>query len=233
MMALPMLTSRAATPEVSARDPSGLTTSVASVTLRIQRSSSDMILEPNNETTPPLSSNKGAADDNGVRGDGAQSSEQNPPPGTTSEPQTGAPTVDHGKQVVGETGTPMPPLQDPSPAPPGTKPNPFTESRMLLRPSDVPPSLVRSTAIPVFGRLSVDSPAVRDVLSRGSTALASQLRQESQTQKAYVFSAAEIRTLVASRGSDEGSGPNKLVFYLDWGLMSGISKWRNFKAGQG
>ena len=193
-----------------------------------------MILEPNNETTPPLGSDKGAADDNVVRGDGAQSSEQNPPPGTTSEPQTGAPTVEfRGKQVVGETVAPMLPLQDLSPAPSGTKPNPFTKSRMLLRPSDVPPSLVRSTAIPDFGRLSLDPPAVHDVPSRGSTALASQLRQESQTQKAYVFSAAEIRTLVASRGSDEGSGPNKLVFYLDWGLMSGISKWRNFKAGQG
>ena len=194
-----------------------------------------MILEPDNEATPPPGSDKGVADENAIRDDGAQSSERNPPGDTASEPYTGTPIVElHEKQAIGEMVTSMPPAQGLSPASPGTKPNPFTESRMLLRPSDVLPSLVRSTVIPDVGRLSLYSPAVRDALNRSSTALASQaLRQESPTQKAYIFSATEIRTLVASRGSDEGSSPNKFVFYLDWGFMSGISKWRNFKSGQG
>jgi hypothetical protein len=226
-------TSRAATLEISARDPSGPMTPVPLVTHGIQRPGSDMISD--NEATPPADSDKGAADEDMIHYGGAQSSEQNPPAETASEPQIETPTVAfHEKQAMGETETPIHPAQDPSLTSLGTKPNPFTGSRMFLCPLDVLPSLVRSTVIPDVGRLSLHSPAVHDALSRGSTALASQaLRQESPTQKSYVFSAAEIRTLVASRGSDEGSGPNKLVFYLDWGLMGGISKWRNFRAGQG
>ena len=235
MVALSMSTSRAATPEVSARDPPGSITSMPSVTRGIQQSDSDMILESGNEASPLPRSDKGAADENSIRDDSAQSSEQNPTAETTSKPQTETATAEfHEQQVMGETETPMPLVQDLFPASLGSKPNPFTESRMFLRSSDVLPSLVRSTVIPDVGGLSLHPPAIPDALSRGSTALASQtLRQEIPTQRAYIFSAAEVRTLVASRGSDEGSSPNKLVFYLDWGLMSGISKWRNFKAGQG
>lgn len=230
----PMSTLQAATPEVSARDPSGSIASVTSATHGIQRPSSDTILEPDNEATPFPSSDNGTADENVVHDDGAQSSEQNPPAETTSEHQTETPTVEfHENQVMGETGTPVPSVRDLSSASPGTKPNPFTKTRIFL-PPDMFPSLVRSTVVPDVGRLSLHSPAVHDGPSKGSTALALQvLLQEPSTQKAYVFSAAEIRTLVASRGSDEDSGPNNLEFYLDWGLMGGISKWRNFKAGQG
>jgi len=231
VMAPSLSTSQAATPEVSARDPSGSITSVPSTTHGIQRPSGDTILEPDNAATPPPSSDNGTADENVIH-DGAQSSEQNPPAEAASEPRAETPTIDfHENQVVGETGTPVPSVRDPPSASPGMKQNPFTKSRIFLPPPDMFPSLVRSTVVPDVGRLSLHSPAVRDGPSQGSTTLA--LLQESPTQKAYVFSAAEIRTLVASRGSDEGSGPNKLVFYLDWSLMGGISKWRNFKAGQG
>lgn len=232
VMAPSTSTSQAATPEVSARDPSGSITSVPSVTHGIQRPSGDTTLEPDNTATPPPSSDNGVADENVIHDDGAQSSEQNPPAETTSEPQAEIPTLDfHENRVVGETGTPVPSVRDPSSASPEMKQNPFTKSRIFLLPPDMFPSLVRSAVVPDLGRLSLHSPAVRDGPSQGSTTLA--LLRESTTQKTYVFSAAEIRTLVASRGSDEGSGPNKLVFYLDWGLMGGISKWRNFKAGQG
>lgn len=231
VMAPSMSTSQATTPEVSVRDPSGSITSVPSTTHGIKRRCGDTILEPDNAATPPPSSDNGAADENAIRDDGAQSSKQNPPAEAASEPLAETPTVDsHENQVMGETGTPVPSVRDPSSASPGMKQNPFTKSRIFLLPLDMFPSLVRSTAVPDVGRLSLRSPAVRDGPSQGSTLA---LLQESPTQKAYVFSAAEIRTLVASRGSDEGSGPNRLVFYLDWGLMGGISKWRNFKAGQG
>ena len=228
-----MPTSRAATPEVLTLEPSGPITSMSwslSVTPRIQRSSSDMILESDTEATPPPGSDKGVLGENTVLD--VKPPEREPPTEPTSEPQTEISTVDfHEKQMMGET--PIPPVQDPSLASPRTKRNPFTESRTFLHPPCTLPPLVRSTAIPDVGRLSLHSPTVYDALNRDSTVASRIPRQKSSVQKTYIFSAAEIRTLVALRGSDEGSGLNKLEFYLDLGLMSGITKWRNFKSGQG
>jgi len=127
----------------------------------------------------------------------------------------------------------MPLVQDPSLVSPGTKRNPFTEIRTFLQPQRGLPSLVRSTAISDVGRLSLHSPTVYDALTRDSAVTSHAPRQKSTMRKTYIFSATDIRTLVASRGSEEGSGPNKLAFYLDWSIMNGITKWRNFKSGQG
>ena len=212
--AVPSMTSRASTPEVSTWGLSDSTTSVSrslSVAHRIQRSSIDMIIEPDGVTIPP--SDERAVDQNTNQGDSTQSSEQEPSAETISD-QTELREV----QTMGET--PIPPVQDLSLASPGTKVNPFTESRMFLHPPDV-------------GHLSHHPSVVYDAPGRGSMVVSQTPAQESPTQKVYSFSAAEIRTLVASRGSDESSHPNKLVFYLDWGVMNRITKWRNYKAGQG
>lgn len=225
MMAPSTSISRASTPEASPRGTSGPVIPPpwsSSATRRMQQSSSNMIPEADNEAISPYISDKGAVDENTIHDDGAQPSEQDPPAETASEPRTETPAVEfHENQVMGETQVPS--VQDPSLASPVTKPNPFTESRIFLR---TPDALVRSTVIPDVRCLSFHSPTIHDALS-------STIASQTPAQKPYVFSAVEIRTLVASRGSDEGSGPNKLVFYLDRGLTNGISKWRNFKAGQG
>ena len=230
-----MPSSRAATPGALIRSPSGSVTSVPrslSAIPSVQRSSSDMILESDSEATPTPPSGKEATGEDAIRDDGAPSFKQRPLAETGSEPETKNRTTEsHEKQVTQET--PMPPVQDLSLTSPETKPNPFTASRIFLRPSGALPPLLRATAIPDVGHLSLYSPAVLDARNRGSAVGSPAPRQESPTRQNYIFSAAEIRTLVASRGSDEGSGPNKLVFSLDWGFMNGIIKWRNFKAGQG
>jgi hypothetical protein len=183
----------------------------------IQRSNSDMILESDDETTPPS---------------GALHPEQLPLAEPSSESQTANPVVEpYEKQVAEET--PMPPVQDLSLASPETRPNPFAASGILLHTPHALPSFVRATGIPDVGRLSLHSPALHDGRSRAPMVASHASWEESPTQRAYIFSAAEIRTLVASRGSDEGSGPNKLTVNLDWGYVNGITKWRNFKAGQG
>ena len=209
-----MTTSRASTPEVSIWGLSDSLTSVSrslSVTHRIQRSSIDMTIEPDGVTIPP--SDERAVDQNTNQGDGTQSSEQEPSVEIISD-QAELREV----RTMGES--PIPPVQDLSLASPGTKVNPFTETRRFLHPPDV-------------GHLSPHSSVVYDAPDRGPTAVSQTPPQESPAQKVYSFSAAEIRTLVASRGSDESSHPNKLVFYLDWGVMNRITKWRNYKAGQG
>jgi len=228
-MAPSMPTSGAATPGAPTRCPSGPAHWSSSVTHKMQRSSSDMILESDNGATSPRPG-KGAGE-NTVRGDGLPSPEQQPPAQSASEPQTENPEVgSHENQVM---ETPVPPVQDLSLAPPETKQNPFTPSKIFLHSPRTLSPLVRSTITPDVGHLSLYSPAVHDARSRDSTVASQTPRQGSPTQKAYIFSAANIRTLVAARGSDEGSGPNNFVFCLDWDLMNGITKWRNFKAGQG
>ena len=152
-------------------------------------------------------------DQNTDQGDSTQTSERELSAGTTS----GQAEL-REEWAVGET--PIPPAQDLSLASSGTEVNPFTESRMFLHPPDV-------------GRPLSHSPVAYGAPGRGSTIVSQTPPPEPPTQKAYSFSAAEIRTLVASRGSDESSRPNKLVFYLEWGVMNRIIKWRNFKAGQG
>jgi hypothetical protein len=143
------------------------------------------------------------------------------------KPQTEAIAVGSREtQVVGDTS--MPPIEDLSLAPSEIKPNPFTASRISLQPLGVFPPLGRSTVIQDVEHLSLPAVTVDD--ARGSVSVAT---LQEPPQETYVFSAAEIRTLVASRGSDEDSCPNKFVFNLDWGLINGITRWRNFKAGQG
>ena len=211
-----MATSRASTPAVSTHGLSNSMTPVPrtpSMTHGIQRSSIDMIIEPDDGATPPPDSDERAVDQNTDQGDDTQTSEQEPSVGATS----GQAEL-RDEQTMGET--PIPPVQDLSLASPRMEVNPFTESRMFLHPLDV-------------GRLLPHSPVAYDVPSGGSIVVSQSPPQEPPTQKAYSFSAAEIRTLVASRGSDESSRPNKLVFYLDWGVMNRITKWRNFKADQG
>jgi len=127
----------------------------------------------------------------------------------------------------------MPLAQGPSLASLGPKQNPFTEIRTFLHPRRAPPSLIRSTTIPDVGCLLLHSPIVYDALNRDSEVTPHAQRQKSSMRKTYIFSATEIRTLVASRGPEEGSSPRKLTFYLDLSIMNGITKWRNFKSGQG
>lgn len=229
----PTPTSRAATPRAMTHGPPDPVTPVPGsllTTHSMQWSSSDMILESDNEATPPPLSDEGTADEGTIRGSGVPCYER-PLTGTTPGPQMENPTVkSHEEQVTEEA--PTPPVQDLSPVSPEAKPNPFMANRIFLHPSGVSSPLVRSTVVRDIGDLSL-SPTIGDSHSRGSTMALQTLRQEPTTQRSYTFSAAEIRTLVASRGSDEGSGPNKLVFYLDLGLMGGITRWRNFKAGQG
>lgn len=127
----------------------------------------------------------------------------------------------------------MSPAQDLPPVSPETKSNPFTASRIFLcSPVALPPP-ARATVVPDVGRIPLHPPTTHDTLGVCPTVTSQASQQESQTRKTYIFSPAEIRTLVASRGSDEGSGPNKLVFPLDWNFINGITKWRNYKAGQG
>ena len=229
-----MSTSRAATPEAPTLEPPGPITSTLSslsVTHRIQRSSSDMILESDTEVPPPSGSYKGVADENMILNDGAQQPKRKPRTEPTPEPQIVTPTGDfHEKQMVGET--PMPLVRN-SPLTSLTKRNPFTESRTFLNPQYALPSLARSTAIPDVGSLSLHSPTVYGALNRDSAVTSHAPQEKSSMRKTYIFSATEIRTLVASRGSEEGFGPNKLGFYLDLSIMNGITKWRNFKSGQG
>jgi len=66
IMAPLMSTSRAAIPEALTLEPSGSIPSSLSVTHRIQRSSSDMILESDTEATPPSGSDKGVAGENKI-----------------------------------------------------------------------------------------------------------------------------------------------------------------------
>lgn len=189
------------------------------MTPTIQRSSSDMILESDTEATPAPRSDKGVADEDAIYDNAVPPFEQHPVPESGPELQMEA--------------TPMPPVQDLSLVSPETKPNPFAESMIFLRPPGALPPFVRATMIPDVGSLSLYPHSAYDIHTRSSTIASQAPCQEYPTQQTYVFSAADIRTLVASRGSDEGSGPNKLVFSLDWGFMNGITKWRNFKAGQG
>ena len=190
-----------------------------------------MILESDTETTPSPLSGKTAADMDAIHDDGMSSSEQRPPIRAIPEPQGETPEVGSHENQVAEI--PIPPVPNLSPASPQTKPNPFTASKIFIHPPGALPPHVRSTVLPDIACLSLHPFAVHDTRGRGSTVASQAPGQESPTQTIYVFSAAEIHTLVASRGSDEGSGPNNLAFHLDWGLMNGISKWRNFKAGQG
>ena len=190
-----------------------------------------MILESDTEATPAPWSDKGAADENTIHDGGLSSLECQPAPESCSEPHSENPSAEPCEKKVTEE-TPMPPVQDLSLVSPETKPNPFTASRLPLRPPGAPPPFVQATMIPDVGLLSLYPPAARRA-HIGSAVTSQVPRQESPTRQTYIFSAAEIRTLVASRGSDEGSGPNKLVFPLDWDFMNGITKWRNFKAGQG
>jgi hypothetical protein len=208
-------------------DPVSSLDRVLSVTHKIQRASSDMILDSDDEVTP-LS--RPDAD----KGPDEEAYDNSPPP--AEQQQLSDP---HGETLTAEPGenpladTPMPPIQELSITSPETKPNPFTASKLLIHPPGSLPLLVGSTVITEVGCLSLNSPAVNNTRNGVSTTPLQAPQQEPPTQKTYVLSAAEIRTLVASRGSDEDSGPNKLVFYLDWDLMKDIIKWRNFKAGQG
>jgi hypothetical protein len=127
----------------------------------------------------------------------------------------------------------MPPIQDLSIASPQVKPNPFSAFRVSLNPPATLHPSVQPALIADFGRPSLHPPAFGHTRIGASTAGLQVPQQETPMKKTYVFSAAEIRTLVATRGSDEGSGPHKLVFYLDWSVIKGITKWRNFKADQG
>ena len=191
-----------------------------SVTHRVQRSSSDMIIESEDEASPTSPLDNRAADE--------KTNDDNNPPSLEqqlfTEPQSGA--LARKEQVIEET--PMPPIQDLSLTSPEIRPNPFAACRIPLYPPGALPEFLRPTVIPDVGRLSLLAPAVGHPLNSVSTTAL-----QTPDQRTYVFSAADIHTLVASRGSDEDSGPNKLVFNLDWGSMNGITKWRNFKVGQG
>ena len=188
-----------------------------------------MIIESDDETAP---SPKGAVDESTVYDDDGPFSEQQSLAETGLELGVEIPAVEvHEEQGTDET--PMPPVQDLSLVLPETKPNPFTACKNFLCSPPTSPPLVRTTVTPDVGCLSFRPPAFRDAHGEWSTITSQVGRQESPTRKAYIFSSAEIRTLVASRGSDEGAGPNKLVFSLDWKFINGIVKWRNFKAGQG
>ena len=271
-------TSRATTPGIQTLGPPASATPSprsVSATHDMQRSSSDMILDSDGETTAPRSVN-GTMDENMVRDNDVPSPERQPlaepileseeeNPVVEShdeqvteedtpmpsvrdndvpsperqplaeyglEPQKENPTVESQDEQVTED-TPMPSVQDPSPVSRETTPNPFTASRIFLCSPVAPPPLARVTVVPDVGHLSFHPPPFHDTRGGFSTATSQTPQQESPTQKSYIFSPAEVRTLVASRGSDEGSGPNKLVFPLDWNFMNGITKWRNHKAGQG
>ena len=210
------------TPRAATRgplDPATPTPRSLCIARRIQRSASDMVLESDDEASPPPRPDKGAAGRGTDCDDTPSLSEQQP----FAEPQTETLGVEsHREQVTEET---MPPIHDLSLASPKFKPNPFTAFKMTLHPPGGRSPFVSSAAIPDFGRLPPHPPVST------STAGPQVLLQETPPQKTYVFSAAEIRTLVASRGSDGDSG--KLVFYLDWNVIKGITNWRNFKAGQG
>lgn len=225
-------TPRAATPEVLTRGPSGPVTPAPqslSATHGMQRSSSDMILDSDNETSPAPGLAKETPNENMAHDNHVPSSEQQPLAEPSLEPQTENPAAESPRQVMEET--PMPPVQGLSLVSPEMKSNPFTASKIFLCSSVAP--LVRATIVPDVGSLSLHSPLVHDTRDGYSTVASQASQQGSPTRKSYIFSPAEIRTLVASRGSDEGSGPNKLVFPLDWNSMNGITKWRNYKAGQG
>ena len=223
-----------ATPGLLTRSPSSSVSPVLrglSATHGMQRSSSDMILDSDNETTPAPSA-KGTTDEGTVHGNYAPSSEQSPLAKPYLEQRTEDPAVEsHEERMMEES--PMPPAQDLLPVSHETKSNPFTASRIsLCSPVSLSPP-ARATVVPDVGRLPHYPPTIHDTRGVCPTVAAQASRQESQTRKTYIFSPAEIRTLVASRGSDEGSGPNKLVFPLDWNFVNGITKWRNYKAGQG
>lgn len=210
-------TSQAATREAATHCPSDSATPIAKsswVTHRIQRSSSDMVLSSENEASPPRPDekvvDKKTDQDNGL-------------PSLKLQTSTLA-AESHEKKMTEET---MPPIQDLSLLSP--KPNPFTACRISFHHPGALLPFLTLTIIPDFGRLSCHPPVVGHTRSRSPTAGP----QLPEIQKQYMFSAAEIHTLVASRGSDEESSSNKLVFYLDWTVMKGISKWRNFTAGQG
>ena len=207
--------SRAVTPGAATRGPSDSAIPVS--TRGIQRSSSDMILGSENEASPPPRRDVRAADKRTDGNSGLSSSGQQPL--TESQTETlGAES--HGVQVTEET---MPPIQDLSLASPTIRPNPFTACRIPFHPRGPLLPSVPPTAIPDVGRFLLH-PLALDHTRGGTSTIGPQVQ--------YIFSAAEVRTLVASRGSDECSGPNKLAFYLDWSVLSGVAKWRNFKAGQ-
>jgi len=233
-MILSMPTPRAGTPGVLTRgspSPVSPTPRSLSATHGTQRSGSDMIFDSDNETTPAPWPTKGAKDEDVVHGNYVPSSEQQPLAKPDLEPQTENPAVESHEERVTETS--IPPVHDLSPVSPETKSNPFTASRIFLcSPVALPPP-AQATAVSDVGRLSFHPPTTHDTRGVCPTVASQASRQESHTRKTYIFSPAEIRTLVASRGSDEGSGPNKLVFPLDWNFMNGITKWRNYKAGQG
>ena len=222
-------TSPAVTPAAVASGPPNPVSSLncgLPVTHGIQRSSSDMILDSEDEATPPPRPYADKRVDEEVY-------DNSPPPAEQqhlSDPHTETLPAKLVEKPLADT--PMPPIQELSIASPETKPNPFATSRLFIHPPGSLPLLVRSTVITDVGCLSLHSPTVHNTRNGVSTPLQAP-QQEPPVQKTYVLSAAEIRTLVASRGSDEDSGPNKLVFYLDWDLTKGIIKWRNFKAGQG
>jgi hypothetical protein len=223
-------TPRAATPGAVTSGPSGSTISAPrslEVSHGLQRSNSDMILDSEDEASPPPQPDKGAADKRTDYNISFPPFKQQP----FAIPQTEAVArVTQERQVPEET---MPSIQDLSLAPPEVKPNPFTSFRILLHPPDALPPFVPSTTIPDLGHLSTRPSAVGHGPTNNPAADLQAPLQETPTHNTYTFSAAEIRTLVASRGSDEGSGPNKLEFFLDWDVLNGVVKWRNFKAGQG
>jgi hypothetical protein len=216
-----MSASRSPTPRVPTRESSARAKSV--IRHRVQRSSSDMVLESEDQAPQTPQPDTGAADKKKNDDSNPLSLDQQP----FTKPQTRAlATGSHEEQVIEDV--PMPPIQNLSLTSPKIKPNPFTACRIPLYSPGALPGFVRSTVIPDVGPLSLDAPAFGHPLGDVSTAVL-----QTPDHKTYVFSAAEIRTLVASRGSDEDSGPSKLVFNLDWGAMNRITKWRNFKAGQG
>ena len=193
----------------------------------IQRSNSDMILDSEDEAPSPPRPDKEAADKRAIHNDSFPLSEQQSLTVPRAETLAG---VSHERQMPEET---MPSIQGLSLASPEFKANPFTAFRTPLHSPGALPPFVSSTVSPNLGRLSFCPPVAGHTLNSNFTADPQATPQETSIQQTYIFSAAEIRTLVASRGSDEGSGPNKLVFYLDWGVVNRIVRWRNFKAGQG
>ena len=217
-----MSISQTATPGVQRRGPSGPVTRATwslPVAHKIQRSNSDMILESENETSPTPQPDRGVADTKANHDQSPPAPEQQ----LFTRLPTEAPAMEPCETEAAETS--MPPIQDLSLASSDIKPNPFTMCNISLCPPAPP---VRSSAIPDVERRLICAPAVDHTWGGAFTAT-----PQMPAKKPYIFSAAEIRTLVALRGSDEGFGPNKLVFNLDWGAMNGITKWRNFKAGQG
>ena len=215
------LTPPTVTPTVATCGPPDSATSVPSslwVTHGIQRSTSDMMLESENEASSSPQPDKRAAEKRTYH-HGSLPSLEPPPP---AELQTETLAADpHEGRVIEET---MPPIQDISLASPGAKPNPFATLRIPIHPTGPFPPFVRSpTHPPAASRASTSTPTPAPQVPL----------QETPKQRVYSFSAVEIRTLVAARGSDEGSGPNQLVFCLDWDIINGIVKWRSFKAGQG